>query len=120
MKFMKFVPLFLFGAFCCTSHAYENKHPLSESDFMFQKQGVTESNKMYVSMDQLAITENGMYLLYSEAVLPISALFRDHGGLYVIRDQLESGNTQNECPKGHPSPHGDGRCNQRKCPHFRG
>ena len=53
--------------------------------------------RVYVTPDQLAITEDGMYLIVHEDLLPISTLHCDQLGLYVLHDH-EWG----VCPNGHP------------------
>ena len=78
-----------------------------------------ESERIYVNLDQLLINEHGMFLFYSNEMFPVNALFYDQNGFYTIEKQLHE-YSSNECPNGHPSRHGDGRCNQRECPYFRG
>ena len=85
-----------------------------------EKPSSVQLEKVYVSLDQLFINEIGMFLVFQEEPVPVDALFRDQRGLYILENQLEQGYTFYECPNGHPSRHGDGRCNQRSCPYFRG
>ncbi len=92
---------------------------LSE-DVSFSRNLSAGLEKVYVDLDQLLINENGIFLAFSDSILPVSALFRDQRGFYVMESQLEQGYTLEECPNGHVSRHNDGRCNQRSCPYFRG
>lgn len=79
--------------------------------------------KVYVSIDQLWIDESGIFVNLAGNVQPIAAIFRDAEGLYVNGRDLIGCNwqPQYQCPNGHPSPFGDGRCNQKKagCPYAR-
>lgn len=74
--------------------------------------------KIYVSPDQLVICDKGIFVDFVHHVIPISAVFHDRQGIYFLRGQT-SEYTLSQCPKGHPSTQGDGRCNQKDCPHYR-
>ena len=79
------------------------------------------SKKVYISLDQLWMDENGIFVNLNGDVQPISGVFRDEAGFYVDADDLvKDAQGQYQCPNGHPSRHGDGRCNQKACPYFRG
>lgn len=91
----------------------------SEKDLSSREIQATTLRKIYVDLDQLLINERGIFLAFSETILPVNALFRDQSGFYILGTQLEQGYAAYQCPNGHPSPHGDGRCNQPSCPHFR-
>jgi len=79
--------------------------------------------KTYITLDQLWIDENGMFVNIAGEVVPVTAVFRNESGLYVDSKEISGdySQPQYECPNGHPSPHGDGRCNQKKsgCPYAR-
>ena len=80
------------------------------------------SKKVYISLDQLWMDENGIFVNLNGDIQPISGVFRDEAGLYINAEDLVGENSQGQyqCPNGHPSRHGDGKCNQPDCPHFRG
>jgi hypothetical protein len=87
------------------------------------REEIKKTEKLYVTADQLWIDENGMFVNLAGNVQPITAIFRDTMGLYVTSNDLIDDNwtPQYQCPNGHPSPHGDGKCNQKKagCPYGR-
>ncbi|MGC1878077.1 MAG: hypothetical protein WA347_08715 [Rhabdochlamydiaceae bacterium] len=92
----------------------------ANEDCLQEKIENSKADKIYVHLNQLVIDEKGIFLSFSDDLLPVSAIFHDNVGFYVMTNQLEDDNTSYECPNGHPSRHGDGRCNQKKCPYFRG
>lgn len=96
------------------------KNCIHEQGLPLQAIQISNLQKVYVDLDQLSINEEGIFLALSDTILPVSALYRDQNGFYVLGTQLEQGYSLSECPNGHPSRHGDGRCNQPSCPHFRG
>jgi hypothetical protein len=102
-------------AFCFA----EDVNHFDNNDLGINSIAADESAKVYVNLNQLLINEHGIYLFYSNEMLPINALFCDQKGFYIIKKQL-NGYSASECPNGHPSRHGDGRCNQPSCPYFRG
>jgi|ERR1700722_5768608 len=77
--------------------------------------------KIYIALDQLWIDESGIFVNFDQDIQSISAVFRDEGGLYIRTEDLvrENSQSQYQCPNGHPSRHGDGRCNQPDCPYSR-
>jgi len=61
------------------------------------------SSRINISPDELLITENGMFLLKSDDALPLTAVFADAEGLFII-DPV-AGRLHNECLNGHPLYH---------------
>ncbi len=74
-----------------------------------------DSEKIYISLDRLVIDEEGMFVDLFGETRSILALYRDNGGYYI----LSGGADRYQCPNGHPSPKGDGRCSKPGCPHER-
>jgi hypothetical protein len=80
---------------------------------------VDEESKIYVGPDQVCINETGIFVNTEKESIRVPALYGDKRGLYINRTQLEVEYTAYECPNGHPSRHGDGRCNYLGCPYVR-
>ena len=91
----------------------------------FSQTRTARSGKVYVPPDLDATAEKisdtkKLDSAISDVAMPVSALFRDERGFYVMESQLEQGYSLEQCPNGHVSRHNDGRCNHRSCPYFRG
>ena len=82
----------------------------------------SDSKKIYIKLDQLSISTEGMFVNVQGETQPISALFRDTQGLYVMASELTNDGYpfQYQCRNGHPAPMGTGRCNQPDCVYFAG
>lgn len=116
MRFINWIYVFLLPIFCSISNA--NQTFLGE-DFPIHVSNEDNADRIYINLDRLVIQNEGMFLFLSERYVPVNALFCDNRGYYV-KGESKDEYTLEECPNGHPSRHGDGRCNIRSCPYFRG
>lgn len=115
--------LFFIFFFNCLSHASANTHVFigQQQDGASMKTAFIlelldedlERSVMYNEDGELFLKADKIMAVPKEALIPF--LTRQPNN-ETIRDEY----TLNECPNGHPSRHGDGKCNQRACPHFRG
>jgi hypothetical protein len=81
--------LFVVGAIMSSICFVQGENFISEKDAFSHEENTAELDKVYVSLDQLMIDENGMFLFVSETLLPVSALFRDQRGFYVMNVPMD-------------------------------
>ena len=124
MNFIKRIPFFLFIVVCYTSYASENTYVL-----MGQNEKGDSTTFLLELMDSdieqyCHISENGEIHLKADKIIAIPksshAIATSPRTAESMHSEPDSAYTLLECPNGHPSTHGDGRCNQRSCPFFRG
>lgn len=63
---------------------------------------LTKSEKWYVQPNQIAITEEGIFISMDDEWINADAIHRDHTGLYITKAEDEW-STKWECPKCHHS-----------------
>lgn len=74
------------------------------------------NEKLYVTPDQVHVSNQAILINILGNLYPVSGLFRDGQGLHVMAKELTEEHTFSwTCPRGHSSPDGSGMCANPKC-----
>jgi hypothetical protein len=65
--------------------------------FSYEQQGINRSEKIYVQLNQVSLSENGIYVNLNNEWIPTEAIHLDTEGLYVTDNAIGDW----KCPKCH-------------------
>jgi hypothetical protein len=72
-------------------------HPLSAKEPSYPN---IDNQKIYISPNELVFTQEGIFLLHAQELIPIDAIFSDREGIFII-DPLKYDKITDTCPNGH-------------------